>query len=258
MERQNERQIIREQPCYLNAIPMDVKIEILVHLFARQDIPFLNKIQATGMVWPFLCCSRTSYFSDVFNEQLVKRITKIYKVLPEVIWLNLPTPVSKKYFRNIRTNVFDTLIAARDVAFYGIPAQIRMLLDLYPPHENQIINNLVLELASSDVEAKRLRLLLSKGIDVNAVDPKDGDTALHKVVRSCNKDNVVIKQAQLKVLLDYSINVGQENNNNFTAYELTALAAGSFLLHDDLDQAKRDWKTEKLVKSQVEKWHHFK
>ena len=53
-----------------------------------------------------------------------------------------------------------------------------------------------------------------------------GDNALHKVVRTATKENEALKRKQLKVLLDYGINVDHENNNyNRTVFDLARVLA---------------------------------
>lgn len=214
MEQPDEARRQNQQVCYFDTVPMEIKIEILIHLFARQDIPFLtNPHDGAALVWPFLRSTRRIYCSDIFQNQLVERITKIYKVLPVHIWLDLPTPVSKKYLQSIQSNIF--AYRAQGIASNGFPAQIRMLLDVYPPDKNMVTHDLVLKLAESNIEARCLRLLLSKGVCINAKDEITGDNALHKIVRSCffNHENIALKKEQLKVLLDYGVDIDHRNSD---------------------------------------------
>ncbi len=275
MEKSSEKQRECEQICYLNRIPTDIILEILMCLFSCDDVPLIKNLhEATVLVKPFLYSAKKYFTNDMLHKQLVKRMSKIYKTLTAEISLDLPTPASKEYLKSI--GIDDVIkYCGYNIIKNGFPAQIRMLLDVWPvgcaiqitPFKNSIKRNLIIELAETDIEAQRLRLLLSKGIDVNVISNyASGDNALHKVVRTATKENEALKRKQLKVLLDYGINVDHENNNyNRTVFDLARVLAEPgnpfkecHSLRSDLERAKRDREMEKRVESHVNKWNHLK
>jgi|GEM_PF-4018390 hypothetical protein len=244
-------------------------------LFSREDLPLVKNFhEATALVKPFLLSAKRYYKNDMLHKELVKRMSKIYNILTAEISLDLPTQASKEYLKNI--GIDDVIkYCGYNIIKNGSPAQIRMLLDVWPAQcaieitsmKNSLKPNLIIELAETDIEAQRLRLLLSKGIDVNAISNyASGDNALHKIVRTANKKNEAIKREQLKVLLDYGINVDHENNNyNRTVFDLAGVLAEPgnpfrecYSLRYDLARAKRDREMEKRVESHANKWNHLK
>ena len=197
----------------LSGIPGDIKIEILACLIDEDKTNLEgNWRKAAAQVRPFLYSCRRYYIQDeCFVERLVLRISKECRVHPLVVWLEIPSVISRKYLASTTT----TMIAqrARSIALEGIPGSINMVLELLPPDQNFDIRNLILETISDDISAQRLKHLLAKGIDVNAIDQITGDNALHKIVRSFTNKNIPLKREQLKTLLDHAINIDHRNTD---------------------------------------------
>ena len=148
MEKKNMRQILlclvvsyccahaMEQEKKLHpllALPSDLKVEILCRLFSKNE----GTRDVGKKVRPFLFISRKNYFDGVLQEKLFEKIACIFKLIPARVWVNIPSPQSRKNLENVRANFMGEIIASLlkdDSCHYPLyQQQLIMLLEVYPP-----------------------------------------------------------------------------------------------------------------------------
>lgn len=117
----------------LLALPSDLKVEIISHLFCKNGYSILRRSDAVKQVRAFLLASRALYFDDALIDNIFERVARLYSSMPIDVWIDIPTPLSKKYLRCTTYNRMSTLIKCllRDDNPIYAP-QMNMLLELYP------------------------------------------------------------------------------------------------------------------------------